>query len=317
MPQAGSIDFVPRGTLAAKLLHDAGAQLRWCARDCSGLNALSSEHAGRLPPKTAGARRLEGDEPDSSSSVSIEADGTNRHEIRPAGVRRRQLLKARCSPPRFPAVSTPGRLREEMPPFASSTRRASDDSDGRTIFSGMAGDPPPEPRSNQVPGTSGMSFGSQQRLDEQPVERRVRRSVQGQGSEVDLDVPLRQQAIVRLEGCEHLLGDDDASLASASRQALPEFARRHAASLQPIRRQASDVRAQHRNGGRRHARGSAAPVRACPAGSGQPLNRFCRQARHAVKREARGDPALFVPERSGDIALLSSEITSVFYNSFH
>ena len=64
-----------------------------------------------------------------------------------------------------------------------------------------------------------------------------------QGSEVDLDVPLRQQAIVRLEGCERLLGDDDASLASASRQALPEFARRHAASLQPVRRQAADERA--------------------------------------------------------------------------
>ena len=51
------------------------------------------------------------------------------------------------------------------------------DSDGRTIFSGMAGEPPPEPRSNQVPGTSADEFGSQQRLDEQPVERRVRRSL--------------------------------------------------------------------------------------------------------------------------------------------
>lgn len=36
-----------------------------------------------------------------------------------------------------------------------------------------------------------------------------------------------------------------------------------------------------------------------------------------MKREARRDPTAFVSERSRDIALLSAEITTIFYNSFH
>ena len=85
------------------------------------------------------------------------------------------------------------------------------------------------------------------------------------------------------------------SLASASRQTLPEFARRHAASLQPIRRQASNVRAQHRNRGRCHPGNPQRLSKRVRPDLCQPLNCLSREAGHAVKREARRYPTLFIP----------------------
>jgi hypothetical protein len=49
----------------------------------------------------------------------------------------------------------------------------------------------------------------------------------------------------------------------------------------------------------------------------QPLDRLSRKAGHSMKREAWRDPAAFVSQRSRDVTLLPSEITTIFYNSFH
>ncbi len=72
-------------------------------------------------------------------------------------------------------------------------------SSGRTIFSGIAGDPPPDPRSNQRRGAIFDKLRGLQRLDEQPIERAVRESCERQGRQIYRAVPVAEEPEVVLE----------------------------------------------------------------------------------------------------------------------
>ena len=126
---------------------------------------------------------------DSSRSAAVDPDGPHRHQIvQPCRIRRRsdnssnalgQDIDVRSS-----ARSRDGFAQERRLPLPS-TRPSSTRQRGRTIFSGMAGEPPPEPRSNHGRAGSPTQPRCRQRLD-RAADRGLRSGESSNGSAVRL-----------------------------------------------------------------------------------------------------------------------------------
>jgi hypothetical protein len=150
-PYATGQSFCSTWNTRSKLLATCSADV--VRSSCRGLNALWARTPGfpknsRCPP----TRRRRAD-----SSRRVRSGRTARTVTRSAAG-----IGVGSSWKRMFATSAPGSFSARITSRRNAAFRVFDStnvnqSDGRTIFSGSAGDPPPEPKSNQVPGTSGMS----------------------------------------------------------------------------------------------------------------------------------------------------------------
>ena len=171
-----------------------------------------------------------------------------------------------------------------MPPFESSTPTSVNDSDGRTHLQREVPETRHRPQIEPGSWNIGDEFGSQQRLDEQPVERRVRlgKPVGGRAVRLILTFHFASEAIIRRRGVRAPARDDDAGLASASRC-------RRSRNSRDVTRRAYNLSDDKRP----TCAPSTATARRCHPGNPQrlservrpdlcqSLNRLCRQAGHA------------------------------------